>query len=50
MFVPIGQGGAGDPIKICRLRLTNQINRPKDSSQQRGSPNWCSVPRAKTSS
>jgi cyclic beta-1,2-glucan synthetase len=29
VFVPIGQDGAGDPVKICRLRLTNQSSRKR---------------------
>ena len=27
VFVPIGADGVGDPVKICRLRLTNQSSR-----------------------
>jgi cyclic beta-1,2-glucan synthetase len=27
VFVPMGQDGTGDPVKICRLRLTNQSSR-----------------------
>ena len=29
VFVPIGQDGTGDPVKICRLRLTNQSSRKR---------------------
>jgi cyclic beta-1,2-glucan synthetase len=27
VFVPVGQDGAGDPVKICRLRLRNDSSR-----------------------
>jgi cyclic beta-1,2-glucan synthetase len=27
VFVPVAQDGTGDPVKICRLRLTNQSSR-----------------------
>jgi cyclic beta-1,2-glucan synthetase len=27
VFVPVGPDGEGDPVKICRLRLTNQSSR-----------------------
>ncbi len=29
VFVPTGQEGTGDPVKICRLRLTNQSSRKR---------------------
>ena len=35
LFVPIGQDGAGDAVKICRLRLTNQ-----SSSKRRLTATW----------
>ncbi len=29
VFVPVGDDGAGDPVKICRLRLRNDSSRPR---------------------
>ncbi len=29
VFVPVGEGGSGDPVKICRLRLRNDSGRQR---------------------
>ena len=29
VFVPTGQDGAGDPVKVCRLKLRNDSSRPR---------------------
>ena len=29
VFVPIGEDGEGDPVKVCRLRLRNDSSRPR---------------------
>lgn len=29
VFVPVGEGGAGEPVKICGLRLRNDSSRPR---------------------
>ena len=29
VFVPIGENGDGDPVKVCRLRLRNDSSRPR---------------------
>ena len=29
VFVPIGEDGDGDPVKVCRLRLRNDSSRPR---------------------
>jgi cyclic beta-1,2-glucan synthetase len=32
VFVPVGENGSGDPLKICRLRLRNDSSRPRKLS------------------
>ncbi len=39
VFVPIGEGGKGDAVKVCRLRLTNQSSR-----QRRLTATWFGEP------
>jgi cyclic beta-1,2-glucan synthetase len=29
VFVPVGEDGSGDPVKVCRLRLRNDSSRPR---------------------
>ncbi|MCU1335749.1 MAG: glycosyltransferase 36 [Bryobacterales bacterium] len=32
VFVPVGENGAGDPVKVCRLRLRNESSRRRHLS------------------